>query len=131
MEIINLYQSKLQRELQRELQSKLCLCKMATTFPKVTRNRKISKYELYKIIYNESNIYIEWLDEIKKNGVDSKMRVRNPLHKGTFIHTDKNGLYSTLWNLCVVILQGSYDFHGIPYPTKIVYKHPAKFYRKP
>jgi hypothetical protein len=104
---------------------------MATTFPKVTHNRKISKYELYKIIYNESNIYIEWLDEIKKNGVDSKMRVRNLLYKGTFIYTDKNGLYSTLWNLCVVILQGSYDFHGIPYPTKIVYKHPAKFYRKP
>jgi hypothetical protein len=51
---------------------------MATTFPMVTRNKKFSKYELFKIIYNEQNVYIEWLDEIINKGDDSKMRVRNP-----------------------------------------------------
>jgi len=102
---------------------------MATTFTKVSG--KISKYELYKLIYNERNVYIEWLDEIKKNGVDNKMRIRNPLRDGGLIYTNKNGLYATLWNLCVVILQGNYDFKGIPSPTKVVYRHTGKFYTKP
>ena len=54
---------------------------------------KMSKYEIYKIIYNDRNVYIEWLDEIKKNGVDNKKRVRNPLREGSLIYTDKDGLY--------------------------------------
>jgi hypothetical protein len=47
---------------------------------------------------------------------------------GFLIYTNKNGLYSTLWNLCVLILQGSYEFNSSS--KKIVYKHPAKFYKK-
>ena len=121
---VNLYQSKTNKTTKRTMS-----VQMATTFTKVTG--KISKYELYKIIYNERNVYIEWLDEIKKNGVDNKMRIRNPLRNGGLIYTNKNGLYATLWNLCVVILQGNYDFTGIPRPTKVVYKHTIKFYTKP
>ena len=92
---------------------------------------KMSKYEIYKIIYNDRNVYIEWLDEIKKNGVDNKKRVRNPLREGSLIYTDKDGLYSTLWDLCVVILQGNYNFNGIPRPIKRVYQKQQKFYNKP
>lgn len=92
---------------------------------------KMSKYEIYKIIYNDRNVYIEWLDEIKKNGVDNKKRVRNPLREGSLIYTDKDGLYSTLWDLCVVILQGNYDFNGIPLPIKRIYQKQQKFYNKP
>lgn len=91
----------------------------------------MSKYEIYKIIYNDRNVYIEWLDEIKNNGVDNKKRVRNPLREGSLIYTDKNGLYSTLWDLCVVILQGNYNFNGIPQPIKRVYQKQQKFYNKP
>ncbi len=91
----------------------------------------MGKFEIYKEIYNNREVYIEWLDEIKKNGVDNKNRVRNPMRESSLIFTDKKGLYATIWNLCVVVLQGNYDFKGIPSPTKIVYRHPAKFYAKP
>ena len=94
------------------------------------RNNGLSKLELYKKVKMEKEVYIKWLDEIKKNGFDDKKRVRNPLREGsfTYIYTDKNGLYATLWNICVFTLQGNYDFNGIPRPTKIVYKHPKKYW---
>jgi hypothetical protein len=77
----------------------------------------------------EDEVYIEWLDEIKKNGADAKGRVRNPLQEGGYIYIAKNGLYSTLWNWCVYILQGSYDFTGIPRPAKVAYKHTSRYGR--
>jgi hypothetical protein len=91
------------------------------------------KYELYKKIYYNREVFIEWLDEIKRDGVDNKKRVRNPLRKGGFIYTNKKGLYSTLWNLCVHIFQGGYNFNNgkIPYPIKIDYKPQSKFWNKP
>ena len=89
------------------------------------------KYELYKKIYYNREVFMEWLDEIKKNGVDNKKRVRNPLRKGSMIYTDKKGLYVKLWNLCVHIFQGNYDFNKIPYPIKIDYKPQSKFWNKP
>lgn len=101
---------------------------MSTTITKIKRNNGLSKIELHKKIKMERDIYVKWLDEIKRNGVDDMGRVRNPLHEESFIYTNKNGLYSTLWNICVFILQGNYDFTGIPYPTKIVYKYPKKYY---
>ena len=84
-------------------------------------NRKISKIEIYNMVYDNRSLYIEWLDEIKKNGVDDKERVRNPMHEGSLIYTNKNGLYSTLWNVCVYVLQGNYDFAGIPRAKKVIY----------
>jgi len=91
------------------------------------------KYELYKKIYYNREVFMEWLDEIKRDGVDNKKRVRNPLRKGGFIYTNKKGLYSTLWNLCVHIFQGGYNFNNgkIPYPIKIDYKPQSKFWNKP
>jgi hypothetical protein len=91
------------------------------------------KYELYKKIYNNREVFMEWLDEIKRDGVDNKKRVRNPLRKGSMIYTDKKGLYVTLWNLCVHIFQGNYNFNNgkIPYPIKIDYKPQSKFWNKP
>jgi len=83
---------------------------------------KREKNKLYKRIYNNRQVFIDWLDEIKRDGVDDKNRVRNPLHEGTYIYTDKNGLYSKLWHLCVSIFQGNYNFRGIPKPIKIDYK---------
>ena len=92
-----------------------------TTAKNSKYNSKISKIEIYNMIYNNRSVYIEWLDEIKRNGLDNKERVRNPLHEGSLIYTNKNGLYSTLWNVCVYVLQGNYDFAGIPRPTKVIY----------
>lgn len=66
--------------------------------------------------------------EIKKFDIDDNGRVRNPLREGSFIYTTKNGLYSTLWNICVFTLQGTYNFNDIPRPTKVVYKYPKKYY---
>ena len=100
---------------------------MSTTVT-IKRNNCLSKIELYKKVKIERDIFIEWLDEIKKNGVDDKKRVRNPLREGGLIYTDKNGLYATLWNICVFTLQGNYDFAGIPRPTKIIYKHSSKYW---
>jgi hypothetical protein len=102
--------------------------KMTTANMTIKCNNGLSKIELYKKIKMEREVYIEWLDEIKKNGVDSKGRVRNPLREGSLIYTNKNGLYATLWNICVFTLQGNYNFDGIPRPTKIVYKHPSKYW---
>ena len=101
---------------------------MSTTVTITKRNNGLSKIELYKKVKMERDIFIEWLDEIKKNGVDDKKRVRNPLREGGLIYTDKNGLYATLWNICVFTFQGNYDFAGIPYPTKIIYKHSSKYW---
>ena len=84
-------------------------------------NSKISKIEIYNMVYDNRSLYIEWLDEIKKNGVDDKERVRNPMREGSLIYTNKNGLYSTLWNVCVYVLQGNYDFAGIPRAKKVIY----------
>ena len=134
--IDNLYQSKQQatsknnKRPQRTTSDLKANNKRPTSDQKMTKTN-MSKYEIYKIIYNDRNVYIEWLDEIKKNGVDNKKRVRNPLREGSLIYTDKNGLYSTLWDLCVVILQGNYNFNGIPQPIKRVYQKQQKFYNKP
>ena len=136
MVIDNLYQSKQQatsknnKRPQRTTSDLKANNKRPTSDQKMTKTN-MSKYEIYKIIYNDRNVYIEWLDEIKKNGVDNKKRVRNPLREGSLIYTDKNGLYSTLWDLCVVILQGNYNFNGIPQPIKRVYQKQQKFYNKP
>jgi hypothetical protein len=99
-----------------------------TTNNMTVKNNGLKKIDIYKKIETEPDIFIEWLDEIKKDGVDNKERVRNPLREGGFIYTNKNGLYATLWNLCVFTFRGSYNFNGIPRPTKIVYKHPTKYY---
>ena len=102
--------------------------KMSSSSMTTKRNNGLSKLELYKKVKMEKEVFIEWLDEIKKNGIDNKKRVRNPLREGGYIYTDKNGLYATLWNICVFTFQGNYDFNGIPRPTKIVYKHPRKYW---
>jgi hypothetical protein len=103
---------------------------------KLAKQRKKNskgKYELYKKIYYNREVFREWLDEIKRDGVDSKKRVRNPLRKGSMIYTDKKGLYVKLWNLCVHIFQGDYNFNNgkIPNPIKIDYKPQSKFWNKP
>jgi hypothetical protein len=52
---------------------------------RMAREKKINsqgKYEIYKKIYNNREVFLEWLEEIKRNGVDDKKRVRNPLRKG-------------------------------------------------
>jgi len=100
---------------------------------KIRKKNSRGKYELYKKIYNNREVFMEWLDEIKRDGVDNKKRVRNPLRKGSMIYTDKKGLYVTLWNLCVHIFQGNYNFNNgkIPYPIKIDYKPQSKFWNKP
>ncbi len=75
---------------------------------------------------------MDWLDEIKRDGVDDKNRVRNPLREGSMIYTDKNGLYSKLWHLCIQIFQGSYNIRGVPVPVKRYYKKAQlKFFNKP
>jgi hypothetical protein len=107
-----------------------------TYIMKLAKQRKKNskgKYELYKKIYYNREVFREWLDEIKRNGVDSKKRVRNPLRKGSMIYTDKKGLYVKLWNLCVHIFQGDYNFNNgkIPNPIKIDYKPQSKFWNKP
>ena len=103
---------------------------------RMARERKKNskgKYELYKKIYNNREVFMEWLDEIKRDGVDNKKRVRNPLRKGSMIYTDKKGLYVKLWNLCVHVFQGDYNFNNgkIPNPIKIDYKPQSKFWNKP
>jgi hypothetical protein len=107
-----------------------------TYIMKLAKQRKKNskgKYELYKKIYYNREVFREWLDEIKRDGVDSKKRVRNPLRKGSMIYTDKKGLYVKLWNLCVHIFQGDYNFNNgkIPNPIKIDYKPQSKFWNKP
>ena len=75
---------------------------------------------------------MDWLDEIKRDGVDDKNRVRNPLREGSMIYTDKNGLYSKLWHLCIQIFQASYDIRGVPVPVKRYYKKAQlKFFNRP
>ena len=108
---------------------------LQTYIMKMAKERKKNsrgKYELYKKIYYNRKYYMDWLDEIKRDGVDSKNRVRNPLRKGTMIYTDKNGLYSKLWHLCIQIFQGDYDIRGVPVPVKRYYKKAQlKFFNKP
>jgi hypothetical protein len=99
---------------------------------KIRKKNSRGKYELYKKIYYNRKYYMDWLDEIKRDGVDSKNRVRNPLREGSMIYTDKNGLYSKLWHLCMQIFQGSYDRRGVPEPVKRYYKKAQlKFFNKP
>ena len=107
----------------------IAIMKMARKKEKV----KLSKYDIYKKIYREPQVYIDWLDELKRDGVDNKKRVRNPLHDGGLIYTDKGGgLYPILYKLCFQVLQGGYDFAGVPRPVKIFYKKPQlKFFNKP
>jgi hypothetical protein len=94
--------------------------------------KRLSKYAIYKKIYNDRQTFINWLDELKRDGVDSKMRVRNPLRKGGLIYTNKpNGLYPILYNLCFQVLQGSYVYEGVPRPVKSFYRTQSKFYNKP
>jgi hypothetical protein len=109
----------------KELQVKIM--KMAKKMKK-----RLSKYAIYKKIYNDRQTFINWLDELKRDGVDSKMRVRNPLRKGGLIYTNKpNGLYPILYNLCFQVLQGSYVYEGVPRPVKSFYRTQSKFYNKP
>jgi hypothetical protein len=89
------------------------------------------KYELYKKIYNNREVFIEWLEEIRRDGVDEKKRVRNPLREGGLIYTNKNGLYNTLWHLCVIIFPTAFKWDTIPTPPKRYYRHPWKFYNVP
>ena len=107
----------------------IAIMKMARKKEKV----KLSKYDIYKKIYRNPQLYIDWLDELKRDGVDNKKRVRNPLHEGGLIYTDKGGgLYPILYKLCFQVLQGGYDFAGVPRPVKIFYKKPQlKFFNKP
>ena len=88
------------------------------------------KYELYKKIYYNREVFLEWLEEIKRNGVDDKKRVRNPLREGGLIYTNK-GLYSTILNLCIAIFPASFKWDTIPPRIKIEYKQQNKFYNKP
>lgn len=81
----------------------------------------LQKKEVYKAVYNNIAIYIVWLDEIERDGVDSEGRVRNPMREGELIYTNRNGLYSMLWNACVDVLQGNYNFINIPRPTEVYY----------
>jgi hypothetical protein len=99
---------------------------------KIKKKNSRGKYELYKKIYYNRKYYMDWLDEIKRDGVDDKNRVRNPLREGSMIYTDKNGLYSKLWHLSMQIFQGSYDRRGVPEPVKRYYKKAQlKFFNKP
>ena len=100
---------------------------MTAKYTKANRN-SLNKKEIYKIVYSNPSYYIEWLNEIKNNGVDNEGRVRNPLsEKGSLVYTNKNGLYSTLWHVCVDVIQGNYDFTGIPRPTKVIYNNKRWF----
>ena len=107
----------------------IAIMKMARKKDKV----KLSKYDIYKKIFRNPQLFIDWLDELKRDGVDNKKRVRNPLHEGGLIYTDKaKGLYPILYNLCFQVLQGNYVYDGVPRPVKIFYKKPQlKFYNKP
>jgi hypothetical protein len=106
-----------------------------TEIMRMARERKKNskgKYELYKKIYYNRQVFMDWLDEIKRDGVDDKMRVRNPLREGSMIYTNKNGLYSKLWHLCIQIFQGDYNIRGVPEPVKRYYKKAQlKFFNKP
>jgi hypothetical protein len=86
-----------------------------------TKYSNLQKKEIYKTVYNNSSVYIEWLDEIKRVGIDNDGRVRNPMCEGGLIYTNLNGLYSVLWNACVAVLQGNYNFTNIPRPTEVYY----------
>jgi len=100
---------------------------------RMAREKKINsqgKYEIYKKIYNNREVFLEWLEEIKRNGVDDKKRVRNPLRKGGLIYTNK-GLYSTIVNLCIAIFPADFKWDTIPPRIKIEYKQQNKFYNKP
>ena len=88
------------------------------------------KYEIYKKIYNNREVFLEWLEEIKRNGVDDKKRVRNPLRKGGLIYTNKS-LYSRILNLCIAIFPADFKWDTIPPRIKIEYKQQNKFYNKP
>ena len=88
-----------------------------------TEYSNLQKKEVYKAVYNNRTAYIQWLDEIKRDGVDNEGRVRNPMSEGELIYTNQDGLYSVLWNACVDVLQGSYNFTGIPRPTEVYYNN--------
>ena len=108
----------------------IAIMKMARKKEKV----KLSKYDIYKKIYRNPQVFIDWLDELKIPGaVDSEKRVRNPLREGSRIYINKaKGLYPILYNLCFQVLQGNYVYDGVPRPVKIFYKKPQlKFYNKP
>ena len=108
----------------------IAIMKMARKKEKV----KLSKYDIYKKIFRNPQVFIDWLDELKRPGaVDSEKRVRNPLREGSRIYINKaKGLYPILYNLCFQVLQGNYVYEGVPRPVKIFYKKPQlKFYNKP
>ena len=108
----------------------IAIMKMARKKEKV----KLSKYDIYKKIFRNPQVFIDWLDELKIPGaVDSEKRVRNPLREGSRIYINKaKGLYPILYNLCFQVLQGNYVYDGVPRPVKIFYKKPQlKFYNKP
>ena len=97
---------------------------------KEKKKNSMGKYEIYKKIYNNREVFLEWLEEIKRNGVDDKKRVRNPLRKGGLIYTNKS-LYSTILNLCITIFPADFKWDTIPPRIKIEYKQQNKFYNKP
>lgn len=73
-------------------------------------------YDIAKEVNTRNMIFMLWLDEIKRGGVDDKGRVRNPLCIGKRINTrSKQGIYASLYNWCIDNLVG-YDFRGIPIP---------------
>jgi hypothetical protein len=78
--------------------------------------------ELYKRVYNNPEVFIEWFKEIQNGGIDEKGRVRNPLSKGSFIYTNKNGLYTNLWHVCLYVFLE---------PIKRYYRRRNKYYDKP
>ena len=72
--------------------------------------------DMNKEIKLRNIVYIDWLDGIKKNGIDEKGRVPNPICIGRRISTKtKEGIYPKLYNWCIDNLRG-YDFRGIPIP---------------
>ena len=96
------------------------IMKMAKKKKKVAT---LNKHEIREMIKQNRKVFIDWLDELKRDGVDDKNRVRNPLPNGGLIYTDKkNGLYPILYNLCFQVLQGDYNYTDVPRPAKSFYR---------
>lgn len=96
------------------------IMKMAKKKKKVAT---LNKHEIKEMIKQNRKVFIDWLDELKRDGVDDKKRVRNPLPNGGLIYTDKkNGLYPILYNLCFQVFQGDYNYTDVPRPAKSFYR---------
>jgi len=113
-------QSKQQSKQQSRQQSKQ---QADSTSTNLVMTNYATKMEIYKAVYKNRPVYIQWLDEIKRDGADNEGRVKNPMIEGGLIYTNNDEKYSMLWNACVDVLQGNYDFTGIPRPTDIYYNN--------